>query len=430
MRKLYYSLSAFILMALSGSLYAQIPVPGPVLPSEQISLDQIRARFQPQERASVGEWLFFDTAYENYFFTTPVANYVNYLFPDSTIMTNPSAPFPVWTHTLGQAYDLTSPAWTFTSNIDFTQPIKIDSIFLWGWYNKINAGTDTLRIQLYTPGPTVPENLYDIYYFANANTPVNLGVDTAYFLDLNYTQPINEVDYPVWTYDVILDDTFFADSAADGTHQPIIVPSNLTMMLNEDEFRKGVFAFTMEFIPGYVHTPFTDVIGSDQNGFRPISAEFNGTDVYPTVTAIGDLTTSYLLTQDVRYGTGGTWNGHLIPMLAYTAPFSWEYIYMVPYISQTNSLAIDPNESDMNFGVYPNPANDVVNIKVNANFSDNGMVRIYDLSGKLVKQFSNMQIEEGFNHLTLDVAELNNGAYVIQFLAGGKQVNKNLVIAK
>lgn len=428
MRKPYLIVLSAFLLSFNG--IAQAPQMGPLDHHREVSREEVRNRYPTGERASVGEWLFFDSAYENYFFTTPVANYVNYLFPDSTIMTNPSAPFPVWTHALAQTYDLTSPAWTFTSNIDFSQPITIDSIFIWGWYNRINSDVDTLRIQLFTPGPTAPENLWDIYWFANASTPVNLGVDTAFFCDLNYTYTSNTIDYPVWSHDIILDANFFADSTSGGTHQPIIVPSGLTMTLNEDEFHKGVFAFSMEFIPGYTHTPFVDVIGSDQNGFRPISAEFNGTDVYPTVVAQGDVTTSSIVTQDVRYNTAGTWNGSMIPMLAYTAPFSWEYIYIVPFISQTNSLALDESVNDMNFNIYPNPATDIVNVNVNSNFESEATITIFDNSGKLVKSMFNIHLNDGLNKISLDILDIPNGSYIVRIDSGTKMMSKKLFIAR
>ena len=124
MKRNYKQIFILFLLITTGSLFAQRELPGPVLPGGNISLDQLRTRFQSVERTTVGEWLFFDAAYEGYFFTTPIAGYVNYLFPDSTMQTNPSAPFPTWSHAVGQAYDLTSPAWATTNpgvaNIDYT----------------------------------------------------------------------------------------------------------------------------------------------------------------------------------------------------------------------------------------------------------------------------------------------------------------------
>ncbi len=430
MKKLYNIAAGLMLFASIGTLSAQSLTPRQILPSRDISTNQLRDRFANEERASVGEWLFFDAAYEAYFITTPVAGFVNYLFPDSTMLTNPSAPFPTWTHGVGQAYDLNSPVWNFTNNIDFTQPIRIDSILVWGWYDRINASTDTLRINMFEPTSGAGGNFYDEYYFASAATLTNLGVDTAWFVALNYDQPTNTIPNANWSHDIILDAAFFADSVADGTHQHVIVPSTpLTVTLNDAGNLKGAFAFTEQFIPGYTHTPNVSVVGVDYNGYRPVAAEFNGTDVYPTITQIGDVTTSYLLPIDVRYNNAATWNGLMIPMIAYTAPFNWEYVYIVPYISQTNTLSLDET-ADIDFGIYPNPASTTTNVKVVSTFSGDATITIVDLSGKVVKQFTNYKVEEGNNTFTLDVADLNNGAYIVNLNSNGHQLSTRLMIAK
>ncbi len=388
----------------------------------------MRTRFATPER-SVGEWLFFDVAYENYFIVTPTAGFVNFLFPDSTILTNPSAPFATWTHGVGQAYDLNSPAWAFGS-IDLNQPIKIDSILVWGFYNRVQNTTDTLEVNFFEPSSGPGGNLYTPYYFAGAATLTNLGVDTAFFLDISYNQTTNTINNPTQSWDIILDATFFGDSVADGTHQHVIVPSSpLMMTLNDPGYRRGVFGFTETFKPGYTHAANVDVIGVDQNGYRPVAAEFNGTDSYPTVTQIGDVTTSYLLPMDVRYNTGGTWNGHLIPMLAYTAPFNWEYVYIVPYISQVTSASLEENE-EIDFNVYPNPATTNTNVNVASVFSGDAVISIIDLSGKVVKQFANNTVNVGNNVFNLDLNDVNNGAYIIQLNSNGHQVSSKLMISK
>lgn len=430
MKRFYnYALLAGLFLTF-GSLSAQtLNTNRPILPSEQISTEQLRTRFETPERA-VGEWLFFDVAYENYFIVTPAAGFVNFLFPDSTIQTNPSAPFPTWTHAVGQAYDLNSPAWTFTSSIDFTQPIKIDSILVWGFYLRVENTTDTLRVNFYEPTSGASGNLYTPYYFTGAATLTNLGVDSAFFLDLAYDFPTNEVKNPTLQWDVILDDTFWGDSVADGTHQHVIVPSTpLTMTLNDPGKRKGVFGFTETFIPGYTHVPNVDVIGVDHNGYRPIAAEFNGTDSYPTLTENSDVTTSYLLPLDVRYNLIPAWNGHLIPMMAYTAPFNWEYVYIVPYISQATAASLDENE-DIDFNIYPNPATTMTNVNVASTFSGDATINLIDLSGKVVKQFTNNKVNVGNNVFNLDLTDVDNGAYIIQLNSNGHQLSSKLMISK
>jgi hypothetical protein len=435
MKRLYNYAALSLLFVSFGSLSAQSLNPGPILPpSKQINTEQLRTRFETPER-SVGEWLFFDVAYDNYFIVTPVAGFVNFLFPDSTILTNPSAPFPTWTHAVGQAYDLNSPAWIGTTvpNLDFSQPIKIDSILVWGFYLRVNPSTDTLRVNFYEPTSGTSGNLYNPFFFTGGSTLANLGVDTAYFLNMAYDFPTNTVPNPTQQWDVILDNTFWADSLADGTHQHIIVPSTpLTMTLNDPGVRTGVFGFYETFIPGYTWNANVDVIGQDQNGYRPIAAEFNGTDSYPTLTENRDLTTSYLLPRDVRYNLSPAppgWNGKMIPMMAYTAPFNWEYIYIVPYISQATSASLDENE-EIDFNIYPNPATTMTNVNVASAFASDATINLIDLSGKVVKQFTNYKVNIGNNVFNLDLNDVDNGAYIIQLNSNGHQLSSKLMISK
>lgn len=427
MKKIYLFFSLASVLGV-GALSAQKSLPGPVEPTNRtLSTDWIRQK-QNHEKAAVGEWLFFDDAYVDLVNTADIqTSFVNYLFPDSTILTNPSDPFSTWTHGIGQAYDLTSPVWTFNSNIDFTQPIKIDSILVWGWYDREDNSVDTLNIRLFTPSST--GNLWDVFYFEGATTQTNLGVDTAYFCDMEYDYTTNTITNPVWSHQIILDGAFFADSLDNGTHQHIIVPNNLTMTLNSNAFHRGLFAFTGEFRPGYTHMT-TDIIGVDKNGFRFIAAELNGTDTYPTVTEKGDLTSAYLLEQDVRYNTAGGWNGSMINSLAYTNTYGWEYVYIVPFISQVNNVGVEEQPLTSQLQIFPNPASDRINLQFTAETSADAVVTITDLGGRVIRTFTNLSVVQGNNNLVLDVTGMADGSYIASLVSGGQTINSRLLIAR
>jgi|GEM_PF-4547739 len=427
MKKLYTYAACIGMAFAANTMIAQKNLPGPVLPSGKISDEGVKLRHNNAGKAQVGEWLFFDDAYFNIVSSADITQgFVNFLFPDSTILTNPTDPFPTWTHAVGQAYDLTSPAWTFTNDIDYTQPVKIDSILVWGFYNRVNSSVDTLDLNLYVPSST--GNLWDVYLFAGVQA--TLGVDTAFFADMSYNFATNTIDAPTWSHKIILDQAFFADSTADGLHEHVVVPNNLTMTLNPGDYRQGVFGFSLEFLPGYTHNPNVDIIGVDQNGYRPIAAELNGDATTPTIVEKNDLTVSYLLERDVRYNLDPNWNGHVIPGIAYTAPFNWEYIYIVPFISQSNTLSVDPNETTSNFGIYPNPANELANVSFSSTVSGDASISVYDLSGKLVKQFSNLAVQQGANTYNLNVAELNSGTYITTLVSNGYKSTTRLVVAR
>ena len=83
----------------------------------------------------------------------------------------------------------------------------------------------------------------------------------------------------------------------------------------------------------------------------------------------------------------------------------------------------DPTASigdlDFNFEVYPNPVNDVLNV-ISAESID--MVKIYDLTGRIVKQAA--PNKANFN---VDVADLSNGVYLVKLNADNKEVTTKLI---
>lgn len=75
-----------------------------------------------------------------------------------------------------------------------------------------------------------------------------------------------------------------------------------------------------------------------------------------------------------------------------------------------------------NFSLFPNPANDVLNIKLN-NIT-NANLRVYDIQGKLVieRSISNEQ------NLELNVSNLQSGLYFVKLNTSTKEMVKKLII--
>lgn len=65
------------------------------------------------------------------------------------------------------------------------------------------------------------------------------------------------------------------------------------------------------------------------------------------------------------------------------------------------------------FGVYPNPANEVVYVDLNLEVSENVQVRLLDLSGRVVMNVASGSME-GISKLTINTENLNKGTYFIQ----------------
>ncbi|QLH45201.1 MAG: T9SS type A sorting domain-containing protein [Bacteroidota bacterium] len=63
--------------------------------------------------------------------------------------------------------------------------------------------------------------------------------------------------------------------------------------------------------------------------------------------------------------------------------------------------------------VYPNPVRDVLNVDIHATESQLTIVRLFDISGRLVKEIQ-ANHEVGENNVKLDMKELANGMYTVQ----------------
>ena len=89
--------------------------------------------------------------------------------------------------------------------------------------------------------------------------------------------------------------------------------------------------------------------------------------------------------------------------------------YASDYCLNLGTLAVnDINDKTNNFSIYPNPVNDVLNIK--GDISKAKSVKIYDISGKLVKDISNPFM----NQKSIDVRSLLPNTYILNI--DGKSV--------
>lgn len=75
-----------------------------------------------------------------------------------------------------------------------------------------------------------------------------------------------------------------------------------------------------------------------------------------------------------------------------------------------------------NVSIYPNPTRDVLNIELSAVENASTVVKVFDMSGRLVKQIQ-ANTEKGTNNLVIDLKDVTNGIYTVQVLENGKLTN-------
>jgi putative CocE/NonD family hydrolase len=93
---------------------------------------------------------------------------------------------------------------------------------------------------------------------------------------------------------------------------------------------------------------------------------------------------------------------------------------VLPLVNYTIPSSIEENTSDRIFEVYPNPANDILNINLTSNLQG-AMFQIYNEAGQLLK-IQNLNGSFSF----IDISALPVGVYTIQIKNGAQLLNRKL----
>ena len=89
------------------------------------------------------------------------------------------------------------------------------------------------------------------------------------------------------------------------------------------------------------------------------------------------------------------------------------------------SSVADQNPGTVLFSLYPNPASDIVTINIENNNNENVSLNIFNVVGSLVKSAILNQ-----NQNEINVSDLSNGVYVVEFQSQGKSERQKLIIQK
>lgn len=100
--------------------------------------------------------------------------------------------------------------------------------------------------------------------------------------------------------------------------------------------------------------------------------------------------------------------------------------YSIVPLSATASINENLAEK-MNLEVYPNPAKDNLTIRFNADNGVEDQIKLVDLTGKTVKVIAN-GFSKGLNTFNVNVSDLPEGMYILEFIVGSETVSKKIVI--
>ena len=80
-------------------------------------------------------------------------------------------------------------------------------------------------------------------------------------------------------------------------------------------------------------------------------------------------------------------------------------------------IAVSCESSVTGYSVYPNPANEVLNIDIEltSHQGNDVEIEIMDINGRVI-QSQHAQLDRGHNHLEVDLSEIPSGVYMINFI--------------
>lgn len=330
----------FTSLVLVSGLFAQNQVAhlnGKVLPGTIGTLNDGLARQEVSTRTTQSQWVDYTTAYMGNYGSTPNGVIGNFLFPDTTILVNYgsggySGP---WVHSVAQTFDMNAPAYLNTGiGINGANDITIDSIEVVGSYLRPdNSVVDTLVISVVNVGT----NLSSESYFQGQGINTNLNADSVFIRNLDWDQPTQKVIAPLSVYKFPLNQAFFTSNGGQGLHRAKIAAGDLISSM-----ANGIFAVTVDFIPGYTWNANLDTLGVNKNGWIFGSYELNGSSTYPNYNR-ADYNVGSIVNDNVRYDNAGGWNGSYIPSYAFmgsTPGFQYEAMAISVKLTQHTPVVL------------------------------------------------------------------------------------------
>ena len=100
--------------------------------------------------------------------------------------------------------------------------------------------------------------------------------------------------------------------------------------------------------------------------------------------------------------------------------------YSIYTLDSDPNVSINEIEQGMGVGIYPNPANNQLNILFNTDSKD-WTLEVYDVTGKHLQSYNFKNLGEGEKNQVIDISGFTNGLYLCRFSSGDKIINKKFI---
>ena len=93
--------------------------------------------------------------------------------------------------------------------------------------------------------------------------------------------------------------------------------------------------------------------------------------------------------------------------------FGWENGY----------VGVEEGVVEQVFSIYPNPAQEIVNVDLSGYDSGEYIIGIYDMKGKLLKNTVSVATQ-----IFVDISDLSNGQYLVSVLNSGQFIGSKVLV--
>lgn len=284
-------------------------------------------------------------------------------------------------------------------------------------------------------------------YLDFAATTKITNLDTVVFSgsDYRFARPITSmyVD-PRSNKDVLLV-TFGGETDANTPNVWVVNNANDTLLRTVKQFTvaggRPIYSGLIECTTGMIYLGTDNGVYTIADGANTVSSETYGAFDGVPVTSIRQQTkalprcayTSHTGINEEKYLFAKT----KYPYALYFGTYGRGIFVDMQYVKDTVNEIVDPSDfagitnvtvGDNKISVYPNPASTVANINMTVANTSNAVVKIYDMSGKLVYNDYIGTVEEGSHIYQLDCQNFRHGMYLVNVTFGRQTATSKLIV--
>jgi len=104
-------------------------------------------------------------------------------------------------------------------------------------------------------------------------------------------------------------------------------------------------------------------------------------------------------------------------------------VYNVDYSTTSTSSVAQRNNDEAGIELSPNPASDIINIKLDLDVVQNTSITISNISGRVVGNINTSSLKTGTDTLQYSVKNMPSGVYIVHLINAAYNISKKLVIS-